>query len=154
QDLIPSAFAIAMLGAIESLLSAVVADGMARTRHDPDAELTALGVGNVICPFFGGIPATGAIARTATHIRYGARSPIAAIMHASFVLLVVLMFAPVISYLPLSSLAALLLLVAYNMSEMKHFIHVVKVAPRSDVSVLLACFSLTVVFDMVIGVTA
>jgi SulP family sulfate permease len=154
QALIPSAFAIAMLGAIESLLSAVVADGMARTRHDPDAELTALGIGNVICPFFGAIPATGAIARTATNIRYGARSPIAAIAHAFFVLLILLIFAPLIGYLPLSSMAALLILVAYNMAEVKHFVHIAKVAPRSDVSVLMACFSLTVVFDMVIGVTA
>jgi SulP family sulfate permease len=154
QALIPSAFAIAMLGAIESLLSAVVADGMAQTRHDPDAELTALGVGNIICPFFGAIPATGAIARTATNIRYGGRSPIAAVTHAVFVLLVVLIFAPLIAALPLSGLAALLLLVAYNMSEMKHFFHVVRVAPRSDVAVLMACFTLTVVFDMVIGVTA
>src|SRR5690606_16761931 len=100
KALVPSAFAIAMLGAIESLLSAVVADGMARPRHDPDSELVALGIGNIACPFFGGIPATGAIARTATNIRYGARSPISAVVHAVFTLLVVLLFAPFVSYLP------------------------------------------------------
>jgi SulP family sulfate permease len=153
QSLLPSAFAIAMLGAIESLLSAVVADGLAHTRHDPDCEITALGFGNLICPFLGGIPATGAIARTATNIRYGARSPLAAVVHAVFTLLVVLLFAPYVAYLPMASLAALLILVAYNMSEIKHAIHVIKVAPVSDASVLMACFSLTVVFDMVVGVT-
>jgi SulP family sulfate permease len=152
QQLVPSAFAIAMLGAIESLLSAVVADGMAGTRHDPDAEILALGIGNVVCPFFGGIPATGAIARTATNIRSGARSPIASMVHAITVLAAVLALAPLIGYLPMSALAALLLLVAWNMSETKHFIHIVKVAPRSDVAVLLVCFGLTVVVDMVYGV--
>lgn len=153
EALMPSAFAIAMLGAIESLLSAVVADGMAQTRHDPDAELVALGVGNIVCPFFGGIPATGAIARTATNIRFGAKSPFSAIIHALFTLLVLLIFAPLVSYLPMAALAALLMLVAYNMSEIKHFGHILKVAPRSDVTVLLLCFGLTVIFDMVIGVT-
>ncbi len=152
--LLPSALAIALLGAIESLLSAVVADGMAGTKHDPDAELLALGVGNVVCPFFGGIAATGAIARTATGIRYGSRSPIATIVHAVVVLAAVLALAPVISYLPMASLAALLLLVAWNMSEAKHFFHMVRVAPKSDVAVLLTCYFLTVVFDMVIAVTA
>jgi sulfate permease, SulP family len=153
RELLPGAFAIAMLGAIESLLSAVVADGMARTRHDPDAELLALGVGNVVTPFFGGIPATGAIARTATNVRSGARSPVAAMTHALTVLCAVVVFAPFIGYLPMAGLAALLLLVAWNMSEVKHFIHTLKVAPRGDVTVLLTCYGLTVVFDMVIAVT-
>jgi len=151
--LLPSAFAVAMLGAIESLLSAVVADGMARTRHDPDAELLALGVGNVLAPFFGGIPATGAIARTATNFRFGGRTPIAAMTHALTILLAILALAPLIRFLPMASLAALLLLVAWNMSEAEHFIHTVRVAPKSDVAVLLTCFFLTVVFDMVIAVT-
>ncbi len=151
--LLPSAFAVAMLGAIESLLSAVVADGMARTRHDPDAELLALGVGNLITPFFGGIPATGAIARTATNFRFGGRTPIAAMAHALTILLAILLLAPLISYLPMASLAALLLLVAWNMSEAEHFFHTVRVAPKSDVAVLLTCYFLTVVFDMVIAVT-
>jgi SulP family sulfate permease len=152
--LLPSAFTIAMLGAIESLLSAVVADGMARTRHDPDAELFALGVSNLITPFFGGIPATGAIARTASNFRFGGRSPIAAMVHAVTVLLAIVVLAPALQYLPMASLAALLLLVAWNMSEAEHFVHTIKVAPKSDVAVLLTCFVLTVVFDMVIAVTA
>jgi SulP family sulfate permease len=153
RALFPAAVAIALLGAIESLLSAVVADGMAGTKHDPDAELLALGVGNLACPFFGGIAATGAIARTATAIRYGSRSPVATVVHAVFVLGAVLALAPVIAYLPMASLAALLLLVAWNMSEARHFFHVVRVAPKSDVAVLLTCYFLTVVFDMVIAVT-
>ncbi|HET8648323.1 MAG TPA: SulP family inorganic anion transporter, partial [Vicinamibacteria bacterium] len=153
RELLPGAFAIAMLGAIESLLSAVVADGMARTRHDPDAELLALGVGNLVAPFFGGIPATGAIARTATNIRSGARSPLAAVVHALTILVAVLAAAPLLGWLPMSALAALLVLVAWNMSEAKHFVHTVRVAPRSDVAVLLTCFGLTVGFDMVLGVS-
>ncbi len=153
RDLAPSALAIAMLGAIESLLSAVVADGMTGTKHDPDSELIAQGVGNIVAPFFGGIAATGAIARTATNIRAGARSPIAAIVHAGFVLAAMLSLSPLLGLLPMASLAALLLLVAWNMSEVKHFAHIVRVAPRSDVFVLLTCFSLTVIFDMVVAVT-
>jgi len=153
RPLLSGAFAIAMLGAIESLLSAVVADGMARTKHDPDAELISLGVGNMIVPFFGGIPATGAIARTATNVRAGARSPIAAMTHAVVVLAAVLVLAPLLGYLPMSGLAALLLLVAWNMSDAKHFIHTIRVAPKSDVTVLLTCYVLTVGLDMVIGVS-
>jgi sulfate permease, SulP family len=151
--LLPGAFAVAMLGAIESLLSAVVADGMAGTRHDPDAELLALGVGNLVVPFFGGIPATGAIARTATNLRYGARSPIAAAVHALVVLLAVLTLAPLIGTLPMSALAALLLVVAWNMADGKLFLRIVRVAPRSDVAVLLVCYALTVTFDMVVAVS-
>ncbi len=154
ESLAMAAFAIAMLGAIESLLSAVVADGMVGSRHDPDAELLAQGVGNLVGPFFGGFAATGAIARTATNIRCGARSPIAAIIHALFILVAVLAFAPVLGHLPMASLAALLLIVAWNMSEVRHFAHTLRVAPRSDVAVLITCFGLTVVFDMVIAVTA
>jgi SulP family sulfate permease len=153
RALAPSAFAIAMLGAIESLLSAVVADGMTGRRHDPDAELFAQGVGNVVAPFFGGIAATGALARTATNIRAGARSPVSAVVHAAFVLLAMLLLAPLLGYLPMASLAALLMLVAWNMSEREHFVHMLKVAPRADVLVLLTCFGLTVAFDMVISVT-
>jgi sulfate permease, SulP family len=152
RDLVAAAFAVAMLGAIESLLSAVVADGMARTRHDPDSELLAQGVGNLVGPFFGGIPATGAIARTATNIRYGARTPVAALVHSGVILLAVLALAPLLGYLPMAALAALLLNVAWTMSEAKHFVHIVRVAPKSDVATLLTCFTLTVVFDMVIGV--
>ncbi len=149
----PSAFAIALLAAIESLLSAVVADGMARTKHDPDSELVALGIANVICPFFGGIAATGAIARTAANIRFGARSPVAAMAHAALVLLATVVLASVISLLPMAALAALLVFVAYNMSDLRHFANIVKVAPKSDVIVLWLCFLLTVLFDMVVGVS-
>jgi len=144
---------VAMLGGIESLLSAVIVDGMAGTKHDPDAELLALGIGNVVTPFFGGIPATGAIARTATNFRSGARSPVASIVHAVTVLVAVIVLAPLIGYLPMAGLAALLLLVAWNMSEVKHFAHILRVAPRSDAFVLITCFVLTVVFDMVVAVS-
>ena len=153
RRLLPSAFAVAMLGAIESLLSAVVADGMARTRHDPDAELLALGAANVITPFFGGIPATGAIARTATNFRFGGRTPVAAMVHALTVLAAILVLAPLLGRLPMAGMAALLLVVAWNMAEVDHFIHTLRVAPRGDVAVLLVCFTLTVVFDMVIAVS-
>jgi SulP family sulfate permease len=153
QALFPSAFAIAMLGAIESLLAAVVSDGMSGSRHEPNSELLALGIGNLLCPFFGGIAATGALARTATNIRAGARSPFAATIHALFVLACTVALAPLVAYLPMAALAALLLLVARNMAETRHFIHIVRVAPRSDVIVLVACFLLTVLFDMVIAVS-
>lgn len=153
-ELLPSAFAIAMLGAIESLLSAVVADGMTGQRHDPDAELMAQGIGNLVVPMFGGVAATGAIARTATSVRAGARTPFAAVFHALFVLAAMLALAPLLGYLPLASLAALLLLVAWNMSDSRHFVRLLRIAPRGDVLVLLACFLLTVVFDMTISVTA
>jgi SulP family sulfate permease len=153
RALVPSAIAIALLGAIESLLSAVVADAMIRRRHDPDAELVAQGLGNIAAPFFGGIAATGAIARTATNVRSGARSPFSALTHALFLLLAVVTLAPLLGYLPMASLAALLLVVAWNMSEARHVLLTVRTAPRSDVVVLLACLGLTVVFDMVVAVT-
>ncbi len=153
RDLIPSAFAIAMLGAIESLLSAVVADGMTGLKHDPDAELIAQGAGNMAAPFFGGIAATGAIARTATNIRCGGRSPMAAFFHSVFILAAVMVLAPALGYLPMSAMAALLLVVAWNMSEFKHFMHLLRVGPGSDVLVLVTCFGLTVAFDMVVSVS-
>jgi sulfate permease, SulP family len=153
RELLPGAFAIAVLGAIESLLSAVVADGMAQTKHDPDAELIAIGAGNLLAPLFGGIAATGAIARTATNVRSGARSPIAAMTHAVVIFVAVLALAPLLAFLPMAALAALLLIVAWNMSEVRHFIHVLKVAPKSDVAVLLTCYALTVLVDMVAAVS-
>jgi SulP family sulfate permease len=153
RELLSAGFAVAMLGGIESLLSAVIADGMTGTRHDPDAELLALGIANVVTPFFGGIPATGAIARTATNIRSGARSPVAAFVHALTVLAAVLVLAPLIGHLPMAGLAALLLVVAWNMSEAKHFVHILRVAPRADALVLVTCFALTVLFDMVVAVS-
>ena len=152
QALLPAALAIAMLGAIESLLAAVIADGLSGTRHDPNAELMALGIGNMLCPFFGGIAATGALARTATNIRAGARSPFAAVFHALFILACTVVLAPLVSHLPMAALAALLLLVAWNMADMDHFAHLLRVAPRSDTLVLLVCFLLTVLFDMVVAV--
>ncbi len=153
NHLASAAIAIALLGAIESLLSATIADGMTGKKHDPDAELVGLGLGNIVAPFFGGIAATGALARTATNIRAGGRSPISAIVHSLVVLLAILLFAPLVSYVPMASLAALLLLVAWNMSEVRHFLNIVRIAPRSDVVVLILCYFLTVVFDMVIAVS-
>lgn len=152
RDLFPAAFAIAMLGAIESLLCAVVADGMAGTKHDPNAELLGQGIGNLVAPLFGGITATAALARTATNVKAGAFSPLSGIVHAGVVLLAMLLLAPLFSYLPMSALAALLLMVAWNMSEAHHVVHAIKVAPRTDVLVLLVCLVLTVLFDMVLAV--
>lgn len=154
RELMPPAFTIATLAAIESLLSAVIADGMTGHKHNPDAELMALGAGNIAATFFGGFAATGAIARTAANVRFGARSPIAALTHAAVVLLAVLVFAPLLGHLPIAALAGLLVLVAWNMAEPRHVLHVVRIAPRSDVFVLATCLALTVVFDMVIAVTA
>ncbi|HEX5101863.1 MAG TPA: C4-dicarboxylic acid transporter DauA [Polyangiaceae bacterium] len=153
NHLASAAFAIAMLGAIESLLSATIADGMTGKKHDPDAELVGLGLGNIIVPFFGGIAATGALARTATSIKAGARSPLAAVVHSLFVLSAVLACAPLVAYVPMAALAGLLLVVAWNMSEVRHFVNVVRIAPKSDVLVLLLCYVLTVLFDMVIAVS-
>ncbi len=152
RELFPSALAIAMLGAIESLLCAVIADGMTGKVHDPNAELVGLGLGNILAPFFGGIAATGALARTATSIRAGATSPIASVVHAIVVLLALMLLAPLVAYVPMAALAGLLLLVAWNMSDIRHALHILKVAPRSDIAVLLTCFVLTVVFDMVVAI--
>lgn len=153
RDLIGPAFAIAMLGAIESLLSAVIADGMTGRKHNPDAELVGQGIGNIVAPFFGGIAATGAIARTATNIRAGGRTPFASVFHALFVLAAMMLLAPWLGFLPMSALAALLLIVAWNMSELRHAIRIVRIGPRSDSMVLATCLGLTVVFDMVISVS-
>jgi sulfate permease, SulP family len=153
RELLPAAFAIAMLGAIESLMSAVVADGMSNTEHDPNSELIALGIANIVCPFFGGIAATGALARTATNIRAGARSPFAAALHGVFILACTIALAPLVGYLPMAALAGLLIIVARNMSEARHFVRLARIAPRSDVMVMLTCFFLTVMFDMVVAVT-
>lgn len=146
------ALAIAILAALESLLSATVADSMAGTRHDPDAELNAIGIGNMLSALASGIPATGAIARTATAINNGAKSPLASSIHAVLILVYVLLLAPYISYVPMAALAALLIHTAYRMSHYRQFIRVLQIAPRSDVIVLLACFTLTVFIDMVAGV--
>ncbi len=150
--LIGPAFAIAMLGAIESLLSAVVADSMAGTRHDSNAELVGQGLANILSPLFGGIAATGAIARTATNIRSGGTSPLAGIVHAITLLLVLLLLAPLARHIPLATLAAVLFVVAWNMSEAPRFIRLARRAPRADVIILLVTFFLTVFADLVVAV--
>lgn len=150
--LLGPAFAIAMLGAIESLLCAVVADGLTKTKHDPNAELIGQGLGNLVAPLFGGITATAAIARTATNIRSGARSPISAVVHSVVVLLAVVAFAGLLGLVPMAALAALLFIIAWNMSEARHFLHTLRSAPPGDVTILVICFGLTVLFDMVLAV--
>lgn len=152
RQLLAPAFAIAMLGAIESLLCAVVADGMAGTRHDPNSELVGQGLGNMLAPLFGGITATAAIARTAANVRSGAYSPVAAIIHSLVVLLAILLLSPLFSLLPMAAMAAMLLIVAWNMSEAPHVVRTLRIAPRSDVLVLITCLVLTVLFDMVLAV--
>jgi SulP family sulfate permease len=151
-SLIGPAFTIALLGAIESLLSAVVADGMAGTRHDSNQELIGQGVANIFSPLFGGFAATGAIARTATNIRNGATSPLAGIVHSIFLVAVVLLLAPLAANIPLCALAAILFVVAYNMSDVHHMLRLLRTAPRADVILLLISFFLTVFADLVIAV--
>ena len=150
--LIGPAFTIALLGAIESLLSAVVADGMSGTKHDSNQELVGQGIANIFSPLLGGFASTGAIARTATNIRNGATSPLAGIVHALTLVVIVLVLAPLASHIPLCALSAILFVVAYNMSEQHRFIHMVRTAPRPDVAVLLITFLLTVFGDLVIAV--
>jgi len=153
-SLVGPAITIALLGAIESLLCAVVSDSMSGSSTDPNRELIGQGIGNIIIPFFGGIPATAAIARTATNVRSGATSPLASVIHALVILLAILALAPVLGLIPMASMAALLMVVAWNMSEAKHFVRILKVAPRHDVMVLITCFSLTVLIDMEVAVAA
>lgn len=151
-ELIGPAFTIAMLGAIESLLSAVVADGMGGTRHNSNRELIGQGLANIAAPFFGGFAATGAIARTATNIRNGGNSPLSGIVHSITLLLIILFLAPLAANIPLSTLAAILFIVAWNMSEVKHAIKLIKCAPRADVIILIITFFLTVFVDLVVAV--
>ncbi len=153
RELLPAAFAIAMLGAIESLLCAVVLDGMSGKRHSANSELMGQGIGNILVPFFGGITATAAIARSAANYRAGAQSPVAAMVHALVVLLALVSLAGVLAYLPMPAMAALLIMVAWNMSEAPKAVHLLKTAPRSDILVFLTCFGLTVALDMVIAIT-
>ncbi len=150
--LIGPAFTIAFLGAIESLLSAVVADGMAGTRHDSDQELVGQGLANMISPILGGFAATGAIARTATNIKNGATSPLAGVVHSATVLATVLLLAPLAVNIPLCGLAAILFVVAYNMCEARHFAQIVRTAPKADIAVLFLTFLLTVFADLVVAV--
>jgi SulP family sulfate permease len=151
-QLIGPAFTIAMLGAIESLLSAVVADGMTGTKHDSNQELVGQGLANIVTPLFGGFAATGAIARTATNVRNGGTSPLAGITHTLTLVAVILFLAPLAQDIPLASLAAILFVVAYNMSEIPHFLHILLRAPRADGLILVITFLLTVFADLVVAV--
>ncbi|WP_099113747.1 C4-dicarboxylic acid transporter DauA [Xenorhabdus miraniensis] len=151
--LLPAAFSMAMLGAIESLLCAVILDGMTGKKHHSNGELIGQGMGNIVAPFFGGITATAAIARSAANVRAGATSPIAAVVHSLLVLLTLLVLAPMLSYLPLAAMSAILLIVAWNMSEAHKVVDLIRRAPKDDIIVMLLCLSLTVLFDMVIAIT-
>ena len=151
QELFPSAFTIAMLGAIESLLSAMVADGVIGDKHNSNTELIAQGVANVVTPFFGGIPATGAIARTMANINNGGRTPVAGIVHALMLLLVLLCFGPLVGMIPMACLAGVLIIVSYNMSGWREVVALSK-APKSDFIVMLVTFVLTVIFDLTIAI--
>ena len=150
--LIGPAFTIALLGAIESLLSAVVADGMTNTKHDSNQELVGQGIANIFSPLFGGFASTGAIARTATNIRNGGTGPLAGLVHVLTLVIIILILAPLASHIPLCALSAILFVVAYNMSELPRFSHIVRTAPKPDVCVLVITFLLTVFGDLVIAV--
>ncbi|MCE9507845.1 MAG: STAS domain-containing protein [Alphaproteobacteria bacterium] len=154
KKLLGPSMVIAALAALESLLSATVADSMAGTRHNPNAELNGIGIANVLSGLASGIPATGAIARTSVNIHAGAKTPLASAIHALFILIYVLTLSPFINHIPMAALAALLLSVAWRMSHAGQFIRTIRIAPHSDVAVLVGCFGLTVFIDMVAGVTA
>ncbi len=153
HGLLGPAFTVAMLGAIESLMSAVVSDRMSNDRHNPNVELMAQGVANVFSPMFGGLPATGAIARTATNIRSGAQSPVAGIIHALTLLCILLFAAPLVSYVPMAALAAILIVVAYNMGEWREIPQLLKLT-KTDISIWLVTFALTVFADLTVAVEA
>lgn len=152
RKVLPDAFTIAILAAIESLLSCVVADGMTNTKHSSNTELVAQGVGNIGSALFGGIPATGAIARTAANIKSGGRTPVAGMVHAAVLLLVLVLLMPYAALIPMPVIAAILFVVAYNMCQWRPFVHLVKTAPKSDIFVLILTFVLTVVFDLVVAI--
>ncbi len=151
KDVIPSAFTIAFLAGIEALLSAVVADGMTGYKHRSNQELVGQGVANVASALFGGLPATGAIARTATNIRSGAKSPVAGMMHAVFLLAFMMVASDIMKYVPMAALAAILFIVAWGMSEIRHFIHIYKLS-RSDRTVMILTFLLTVLVDLTVAI--
>jgi SulP family sulfate permease len=152
KAVLPSAFTIAILAAIESLLSCVVSDGMIGDRHNSNTELIAQGAGNICSGLFGGIPATGAIARTAANVKNGGRSPISGMVHAGVLLLFLLVLMPLAKMIPMPIIAAILFMVAYNMSEWRHFVHIVRFSTLSDILVLVVTFVLTVVFDLVVAI--
>ncbi len=150
--LLPDAFTIAVLAGIESLLSCVVADGMANKKHRSNAELIGQGLGNISSALFGGIPATGAIARTAANVKNGGRTPVASMVHALVLLLVVVVLMPYASLIPMPAIAAILINVAFNMCQYKQVIHIAKTSPKSDIFVLVITFLLTVIFDLVVAI--
>lgn len=152
QEVLPDAFTIAILAAIESLLSCVVADSMVNGRHRSNMELIAQGVGNITSGLFGGIPATGAIARTAANVKNGGRTPVAGMVHAVTLLLILVVLMPYAALIPMPAIAAILFMVAYNMSEWRKFLHLLKTSPKSDIIVLVSTFVLTVVFDLVVAI--
>ena len=152
KQLIPSAFTIAILAGIESLLSCVVSDGMIKDKHNSNTELIAQGVGNICSGLFGGIPATGAIARTAANVKNGGRTPVAGIVHAAVLLLVLVVLMPYAAWIPMPVIAAILFMVAYNMCEWRQFVKICKTAPKSDIIALVVTFVLTVVFDLVVAI--
>ena len=152
KAIVPDAFTIAVLAAVESLLSCVVADGMTGSRHNSNTELIAQGAGNIASALFGGIPATGAIARTAANIKNGGRTPVAGMVHAIVLLLVLVVLMPYAALIPMPTIAAILFVVAYNMSEWREFVAIIKKAPKSDTLILLVTFILTVVFDLVVAI--
>jgi SulP family sulfate permease len=152
RKLLPDAFTIAILAAIESLLSCVVADGMIHSRHRSNTELIAQGAGNITSALFGGIPATGAIARTAANIKNGGRTPVAGMVHSVTLLLILVVLMPYAALIPMPTIAAILFMVAYNMSEWRKFRYLLKTAPKSDILVLVLTFVLTVVFDLVVAI--
>jgi len=151
-DLVPSAFTIAILAAIESLLSCVVSDGMIGDRHNSNTELIAQGAGNIASGLFGGIPATGAIARTAANVKNGGRTPIAGMVHAAVLLLILVVLMPYAAWIPMPIIAAILFMVAYNMCEWRQFVSICRTAPLSDILVLVLTFVLTVAFDLVVAI--
>lgn len=151
-DALPNAFTIAVLAAIESLLSCVVADGMINGKHRSDMELVAQGAGNIASALFGGIPATGAIARTAANIKNGGRTPIAGIVHSITLVIVLVVLMPFAGMIPMPTIAAILFVVAYNMCQWRTFVHLIRTAPKSDIIVLLTTFILTVIFDLVVAI--
>ncbi len=152
RELLPSAFTIAILAGIESLLSCVVSDGMINSRHRSNMELIGQGVGNIASGLFGGIPATGAIARTAANVKNGGRTPVAGMVHAVVLLLILVFLMPYAGMIPMTTLAAILIVVAYNMADWKEFFGLCKHAPKSDVTVMLVTFFLTVIFDLVVAI--
>ena len=152
RNVLPDAFTIAILAAIESLLSCVVADSMVNSRHRSNMELIAQGAGNITSALFGGIPATGAIARTAANVKNGGRTPIAGMVHAVTLLLILVVLMPYAALIPMPAIAAILFMVAYNMSEWRKFVRLCRTAPKSDIVVLVTTFVLTVVFDLVVAI--